>query len=93
VATLPAATGKRDLGQASAAKKPSINLADKPKVTSKAGGVTKAAPKNVTKPKKTAVPKSAQKVSKTKKAPAYKPSSGSRSKQASSRGSKSMKRR
>jgi hypothetical protein len=93
VATLPAATGKRDLGQASAAKKPSINLADKPKVTSKAGGGTKAAPKNVTKPKKTAVPKSAQKVSKTKKAPAYKPSSGSRSKQASSRGSKSMKRR
>jgi hypothetical protein len=93
VATLPAATGKRDLGKPTAAKKPSLNLADKPKATKKAGGATKVAPKNVSKPKRAAAPKSAPKAAATKRAPAYKPASGSRTKQASSRGSKSMKRR
>jgi hypothetical protein len=95
VSTLPAATGKRDLGKAQTGAKPStFTLSEKPRPTKKAASATRTAPKNVTKPKKAAVPKSVPKANRTtKKAPSYKPSSGSRSKQASSRGNKSMKRR
>jgi hypothetical protein len=50
-------------------------------------------PKSIAKPKKPAAAKSNVKLPKTKAAPVYKPSAGNRSKQASSRGSKSMKRR
>jgi len=94
VATLPAASGKRDLGKVSPNKKASVKLPEKAKTAPKANRTTpKAAPKNVSKPKATSRPKAASKGASTKKAPSYKPSSGSRSKQASSRGSKSMKRR
>lgn len=94
VSTLPAASGKRDLGKAPAGGKTSnLALSDKPKAAAKVNRPAKAAPQKIAKPKAAAVPKSASKAKTTKRAPAYKPSSGGRSKQASSRGSKSMKRR
>jgi hypothetical protein len=94
VSTLPAATGKRDLGKAPAGgKKSTLSLSEKPKAAAKTDRKAASAPKKVSKPKKSAAPKSSASVKKTKKAPAYKPSSGGRSSAASSRGSKSMKRR
>jgi len=93
VATLPAASGKRDLGKVSRDKKSSVKLPSKTKVAPKADRKAKVAPKNVSKPKAASRPKAASKGASHKKAPSYKPSSGSRSKKASSRGSKSMKRR
>ncbi len=93
VAKLPAATGKLDLGKVSRDNKASVKLQSTAKVAPKASRPAKAAPKNVSKPKAVSRPKSGSKVASHKKAPAYKPSSGGRSKQASSRGNKSMKRR
>lgn len=94
VATLPAATGKRDLGKVTGtAKKPSIKLPETSKATQKANRKPAAAPQKIAKPKNKAVPKPASKVSKTSKVPVYKPTSGNRTSAASTRGNKSLKRR
>ncbi len=95
VSTLPAATGKRDLGKTPAGgNKPTFSLSEKPKAAAKAKPKAKAAPKQISKPKKSATPKAASRPkSTTKRAPAYKPSSGGRSKAASSRGRSSGRRR
>ncbi len=91
VATLPATSGKRDLGLTSAGKTPSLKLPEKPKAAAKADRKPKVAPEKLAKPKKVAKPKAGSKVSKTKKAPVYLPSTGNRSNKASVRGNKSMK--
>jgi hypothetical protein len=92
VSTLPAASGKRDLGKVPEGKKPAVNLADKPKAAAKVNRPANAAPEKLAKPKATARPKSGSKVAATKKAPVYKPSSGNRAKAASARGNTSRKR-
>lgn len=92
VATLPAVTGKADLGKVSKGPKPSVKLPQVSKPAAKAKPA-KTIPKSIAKPKKPAAAKSNVKLPKTKAAPVYKPSSGNRTKQASSRGSKSIKRR
>lgn len=91
VATLPAATGKRDLGVAKDGKAPTIKLDDRPNVAAKADRAKTAAPKNLAKPKTAARPKAAA-ARPAKSAPVYMPSSGNRSKSASARGNKSLKR-
>jgi Protein of unknown function (DUF3300) len=91
VATLPAVVSKRDLGKAPAGKQPSVNLPDRPKKTANTGAAAKIAPKKVSKPKDVKRPKTGAKVSTSKKAPVYLPSTGNRGNAASLRGNKSLK--
>jgi hypothetical protein len=95
VSTLPAATGKRDLGKAPAGgNKSTFTLSEKPKAAAKTNRTAKAAPKQISKPKAASKPSAATRTkTASRKAPAYKPSSGGRSKAASSRGSSSRGRR
>jgi hypothetical protein len=91
VATLPAASGKRDLGRVEAGKeRPAIKLPEKPKGTAKADR-GKVKPDKMAKPKNTSRPKAGKATGTSKKAPVYLPSTGSRGNAASLRGKKSMK--
>jgi hypothetical protein len=89
VATLPAATGKGDLGKVSKGPKPSVKLPQVSKPAAKAKPA-KSAPKSLAKPKKP-VAKSNVKLPTKKAAPVYAPSTKSRAGAASSRGKKSLK--
>jgi hypothetical protein len=93
VATLPAATGTRDLGKAKAGEKPKVKLPEKPRKTPKAEPKPKISSDKMARPTKQALPKAnkTQKVQKTKVPPVYMPSTGNRSNKASQRGNKSLK--
>lgn len=95
VATLPAAKNKRDLGAVSKdGKKPSVNLPQTAAKKPQGGGKPKVASDRMARPKASTAPRpsKAKPAQTAKRPPAYKPSNGGRSKAASSRGHKSMKR-
>jgi hypothetical protein len=99
VATLPAATGKRDLGKDKAGRKPVVKLPEKPRKTPTVDRKPKVSSDKMARPQKPVVPKAnkankannAKKVQKTKKPPVYMPSTGNRGNAASLRGNKSLK--
>jgi Protein of unknown function (DUF3300) len=90
LATLPAASGKRDLGKVKDREKPAVKLPASPKVAAKTDRKAKIAPEKLSKPKAAARPK-ADAVKKKTAAPVYLPSTGSRGNAASLRGKKSLK--
>jgi Protein of unknown function (DUF3300) len=91
VATLPATTGKRDLGVVKDGKKPSVKLPEKSRDVSKVDRKPKVTADKMARPKKPAVPKANKTVKKTAKPPVYLPSTGNRGNAASLRGKKSLK--
>ncbi|MCX7287823.1 MAG: DUF3300 domain-containing protein [Rhodobacterales bacterium] len=91
VATLPAATGKRDLGVMKDGKKPAVKLPPNTKEISRGDRKPAVATDKMAKPKKPAIPNTDRAVRKTAKAPVYLPSTGNRGNAASLRGKKSLK--
>jgi hypothetical protein len=91
VATLPAVTGRGDLGKVTKDARPSVKLPQVSKPTDKAAKPANTIPKSIAKPKKPAAAKGNLNASKKKAAPVYLPSSGNRAGAASLRGNKSLK--
>jgi hypothetical protein len=92
IATLPAASGKGDrVGKP--VTRPSAGAAPKRSNPAKAASPKRASAPKVSKPKSTSRPSSGSRQSSASRSPSYKPSSGSRAKASSSRGSASRGRR